>query len=262
MRAISLMFHDVFDPRTPPTANPERRTSLYTLEYARFRDHLQAIRRERGVETIDSFRSWGAEVPVFLTFDDGEASAYTLSAGALERNDWRGHFFVTTDWIGQPGFLNPVQIRELRKRGHVIGSHSRSHPSRMSHLGDEELARQWSQSCAVLSEILGERVVVASVPGGYYSKKVGRAATAAGIEVLFTSEPTTSVSTLNQCLILGRYCIQRQTRARVSGAIADGRFGPRWQQTLLWNIKKGIKAVSWQSYSSIRRFLLSRRQAS
>ena len=50
----------------------------------------------------------------------------------LERYGWPGYFFVATDWIGRPGFLNAAQFRELDSRGHVIGSHSCSYPERMA----------------------------------------------------------------------------------------------------------------------------------
>ena len=256
MKAVSLAYHDVID---GSNVLPGYKT-LYKLDHHEFHKHILSIRRqaqEIAVRSIDRFRRWGDEVPVFLTFDDGELGAYTYVADELEQYGWRGHFFVTTDWIGRTGFLNTQQIRELRSRGHVIGSHSCSHPARMSHLSSKELMREWSESCAILSGILGEQVRVASVPDGYYSKNVGKAAAAAGIEVLFTSEPTAATSVLDGCLILGRYFIQMHTPPSVSGAIAAGRIWPRGLQTVSWAVKKPIKALTGESYSAIRRFLLS-----
>jgi len=201
-------------------------------------------------------------VPLFLTFDDGAVSSYTCVAGELEQRGWRGHFFVTTDWTGRPGFLAARQIRELHARGHVIGSHSCSHPARMSKLSWEELLREWKESCAILSDILQEPVVTASVADGYYSLKVGKAAAAAGIQVLFTSEPSAKVSNVDGCLILGRYSIQSHTPARVSGAIAARNRWPRLRQAILWQAKKPVKALAGESYFTIRRLLLSRGIAS
>jgi hypothetical protein len=146
----------------------------------------------------------------------------------------------------------------LRSRGHVIGSHSCSHPARMSHLSWDQLIREWSESCAILSDTLGEHVRVASVPDGYYSRNVGRAAAAAGIEVLFTSEATAATSVLDGCLVLGRYFIQMHTPPAVSGEIAAGRIWPRWRQTVLWEAKKPLKALMGESYFALRRCLLTR----
>jgi peptidoglycan/xylan/chitin deacetylase (PgdA/CDA1 family) len=251
------MYHDVIQDSISSDIETPRVTP-YSLTYQHFRDHLSSIRQEAAVRTIQRRQTWPEETPIFLTFDDGETSAYTRAAGALEARNWRGHFFITTDWIGKPGFLDRRQIRELSARGHVIGSHSCSHPERMSHLGSAELGKEWAASCDVLSEILGERVQVASVPAGYYSSKVGKAAAAAGIEVLFTSEPTTATWVEDGCLILGRYCIQGHMPARNSGEIADGLLWPRWSQSTAWQAKKMIKALTGESYFTIRSFLLAR----
>ncbi len=251
------MYHDVIQDSISSDIGTHRVTP-YSLTFQHFRDHLNSFRQEAAVQTIRKRQPWSEQTPIFLTFDDGETSAYTCAAGALEARNWRGHFFITTDWIGKPGFLDRGQIRELNARGHVIGSHSCSHPERMSHLDSGELVKEWSASCAVLTDILGERVLVASVPAGYYSSKVGKAAAAAGIEVLFTSEPTTATWVEDGCLILGRYCIQGHTPAATSGEIADGMIWPRWSQTTAWQAKKAIKAVTGESYFTIRSFLLAR----
>ena len=257
MRAIALMYHDIIE-NTTSQGISSRRVTPYSLTYQHFRDHLNSIRQEAAVQTIQRPRKWTEETLIFLTFDDGEVSAYTCAAGALEDHNWRGHFFVTTDWIGRPGFVDRAQIRELRARGHVIGSHSCSHPERMSHLSSRELKREWLTSCDVLSDILAERVQVASVPAGYYSSRVGKAAAAAGIEVLFTSEPTTATWVEDGCLIFGRYCIQGHMPARISGEIADGLIWHRWRQTAAWQAKKAVKALTGESYFKIRSLLLAR----
>ncbi len=257
MKAISLAYHDVTDGADGVQATCKAR---YKLDRQDFHDHIQAIRRQAEqivVRSIDCARRWEGEIPAFLTFDDGELGAYRYVADELEEHGWRGHFFITTNWIARTGFLDRKQIRELRSRGHVIGSHTCSHPARMSHLGRDELTKEWFESCAVLNDILGEQVKVASVPDGYFSRKVGKTAAAAGIEVLFTSEPTMATSVLDGCLILGRYFIQQHTKPAVSGAIASQQNWPRWQQALLWEAKKPLKAVTGESYFRIRRYLIS-----
>jgi peptidoglycan/xylan/chitin deacetylase (PgdA/CDA1 family) len=258
MKAISLAFHDVTDGMHGELVGYK---ALYKLRREDFRNHIRSIwqqGQEVDVSSIHCFRRWEGKAPVFLTFDDGELGAYTCVADELEKYGWRGHFFITTDWIGQAGFLDRAQIRELRSRGHVIGSHSCSHPARMSHLNGGELTREWSESCAILRDIIGEPVRVASVPDGFYSRKVGKAAAAAGIEVLFTSEATSATTVLDDCLILGRYFVQMHTPPSVSGAIATGKIWSRWRQTVLWEAKKAIKALTGESYFAIRRFLISR----
>ena len=227
----------------------------YKLEKREFERHLAAIQAAlagAAVEAIDQVDWSGSHRPVFLTFDDGGASAYTSIAGALESRGWRGHFFVTTNYLGDPSFVNREQVKELRRRGHVIGSHSCSHPMRMSRCTPEELAWEWRESVRVLSGALEEPVTVASVPGGHYSREVAQAAAEAGIRYLFTSEPTATAGSVDGCAILGRYYVQRGTAPETAAAFAQGRIPARWKQALLWKLKKAAKAAGGEIYLKVR----------
>ena len=114
------------------------------------------------------------DVPFLITVDDGGVSYYTMLADRLEARGWRGYCFVSTNQIGTRGFLDAAQIRELDQRGHLIGSHSASHPTRFSACTPEQMREEWTISRQVLEDILGHDVTLASVPGGYYSKAVAR----------------------------------------------------------------------------------------
>ena len=81
---------------------------------------------------------------------------------------------------------------------------------------------EWRNSRRTLSDILGEDVTVASVPGGYYSNTVALAASAAGIRVLFTSEPTTRCYFVDDCLVIGRYCLRTGTPPATAARLACG----------------------------------------
>src|SRR5262249_55725103 len=194
----------------------------------------------------------GPARPWMITFDDGGVSSYTPIADQLELIGWRAHFFITTDYIGAPAFMSREQIRDLHRRGHVIGSHSCSHPLRFASRPDAERRREWSVSVSVLSDLLGARVRVASVPGGQYSRKVAEAAADTGIEALFTSEPTTRCARVENCLVIGRYSIQRWMTSAVAAGMASGRFAPRFRQWLWWGIKKGAKKLGGDYYLRLR----------
>src|SRR5881396_4326242 len=102
---------------------------------------------------------------VVLTFDDGGTSA--LHAGEeLARRGWRGHFFIITSRIGQRAFLDAAGIRSLRRSGHIIGSHSRTHPHIFREQTLDQMVGEWRTSCDRLADLLGEPCTVASVPGG------------------------------------------------------------------------------------------------
>jgi peptidoglycan/xylan/chitin deacetylase (PgdA/CDA1 family) len=263
MRNLSVLYHDVLSTSSPaPSGFPSPDAGAYKLSDAQFSAHLDQISSVvsappavatdllRGGAARRGGQAW------MLHFDDGGSSALHVISPLLLARGWRGHFHVPTDFIGRDGFLSRDELRELRAAGHVVGSHSCSHPLRISSLGDAELLEEWRRSREVLSETLGEDVVVASVPGGFYTERVARAAARAGIRILFNSEPTTSLRHVDGCLILGRYSIMRQTAAETAGAIVGGRRSPRYRQYLYWNGKKVAKLLAGPLYARIRKSML------
>jgi peptidoglycan/xylan/chitin deacetylase (PgdA/CDA1 family) len=230
----------------------------YKIPVADFQAHLQALADipldARGA-ALDPAGSTPA-TPVLLTFDDGGSSALTTIAPLLEAAGWRGHFFVTTGRLGQSGFLTEAGVRDLASRGHWIGSHSESHPLRMAALPEAELRREWSHSIERLSAILGSRVTLASVPGGGFSRRVAAAAGAAGIRVLFTSEPEVGVREHAGVRIIGRFTLRRGDGSRRAARFARGVTLARWTEWTWWNGKKLAKAIGGPAYLGLRRALM------
>lgn len=256
------MYHDVVENGFyDRSGRPGGFAATYKLDRDDFSKHLDAIREAIGgaaVGLVDRPDSWKNPQLVFLTFDDGGASAHTVVADMLESRGWRGHFFITTDWIGRPGFLKLEEIRELRQRGHVVGSHSCSHPTRMSRCSWDQLVQEWGESIRVLSDILDEPVVVASVPGGDHSRRVAEAAAFVGIQRLFTSEPTTASLLVDDCVVLGRYAIRKRSSPRLSGALAAGEWVPRWEQRACWYLKRSARSVAGPLYVRLQEALFNR----
>jgi peptidoglycan/xylan/chitin deacetylase (PgdA/CDA1 family) len=257
---LSLLYHDVVEPgQFASSGFPHGDAHIYKLERAEFELHLQkidqALKPATKVTLLDGAGHDISSEALLFTFDDGGASAL-LVAALLEKHGWRGHFLITTDYIGKPGFLRKDQIRELQDRGHVVGSHSCSHPARMSNCSPEQLLHEWKESARVLSNILGNKLRVASVPGGYYSTRVAEAAAGSGIEVLFNSEPTSRITHVKGCMVLGRYSIQQGVSAETVIRIASGERWPRLRQYLLWNSKKIAKRLGGNYYISLRKSLL------
>jgi len=244
------MYHDVAGPHERESVGfPGPLAARYKLEPSRFEEHLDAIAATGlAVGTLDG---GGLPPAVAITFDDGGASA-PLAAELLERRGWRGQYFITSARIGTPGFMSAAQVADLQRRGHLIGSHSRTHPTYIGRLSRAELDAEWSRSRAELSEILGEPPRTASVPGGYLSRAVIAAAAAAGYELLFTSEPTARVL---ECPlpVRGRYTIWASTPAHVAAAYARGSRLACGRLWLEWNAKKLAKRASPAAYQALRR---------
>jgi len=260
VRAISLLYHDVVLPGQASSSGfPGGDADIYKLARPDFERHLRVIHSviPRPPITVSQLGDV-IGTPLLFTFDDGGVSAHEHIADLLEAFGWAGHFFVTTNWIGRDGFLKPGQIRELYARGHFIGSHSCSHPSRMSYCSRPQLRREWSDSIAALSDVLGAKVELASVPGGFYGRNVAEEAADAGIKILFTSEPRTHSHVVNGCTVMGRYTIKDGVRAESAAALSVGSTLQQFQQLAYWNIKKMFKSGGGDSWLRMRKWILAR----
>ena len=257
-----LYYHDVFDVGNARESGfPGAAANRYKLTRAEFRAHLDAFRAaglDDPVAPEGGFIS-PALRPWVLTFDDGGITAFTVIAAELASFGWKGCFFMTTGRIGDGRFMDKGQIRELRRMGHVIGSHSHTHPDRMSILTHNELLDEWRRSRGILEDILGEPVLTASVPGGYYTKHVAIAADEAGIKTLFTSEPTRSPSTVGGCTVLGRYMVLSGMPGGLASRLASGDILECGRQLLWWNTKKAAKSIGGKYYLRLRSILLNKK---
>lgn len=254
MSMVALMYHDVVEAAHADASGfAGAAAAHYKLAPAAFAAHLDALAATGlrfGVLSPDD-----GDGPL-LTFDDGGVSAAGV-AEQLAARGMRGHFFITTARIGSTGFVTATQLRAMHAAGHVVGSHSHTHPAEISRLGDAQLAGEWQRSVDALSTILGEKVTIASVPGGFLSARVVRAAAAAGITDLFTSEPVAKAWQQGGCRLYGRYALWHATPAAVAVQLARGTGSARQRQWLVWNLKKPAKRLARPVYRWLRQRLLS-----
>lgn len=209
-----LMYHEITD--DPTTSGFQRAGALpYTFGTRAFARHLDAIAaspmRPELVTGIDLGRKSRARHLV-LTFDDGGASAL-YAAEQLAKRGWKAHFFIVTARLGERTFLKPADVRTLRSAGHVIGTHSHTHPDIFSRLSPSLMASEWGVSRAILESLLGEPCIAASVPGGDISRAVLESAGGAGIRYLFTSEPLLAPERVGETWILGRVSLKSSMSA-------------------------------------------------
>jgi peptidoglycan/xylan/chitin deacetylase (PgdA/CDA1 family) len=251
MSTVTLLFHDVYLSTPAESGFVSRLADRYKLTAEAFDAQLDGVARARAtVTTVRRREGWPATASpqCLISVDDGGCSYFNVIADRLETRGWRGHCFVSTEFIGQSRFLSAPQIRELHRRGHVIGSHSASHPARFSACTDERMRAEWSRSRKVLEDLIGARVAVGSVPGGYFSAAVARTAAEAGLELLFTSEPTARLHRDGPCAAAGRFAIRRGSPPNFSYRLFASPAAARWWAWADWNAKKVAKFVLRSSY--------------
>jgi peptidoglycan/xylan/chitin deacetylase (PgdA/CDA1 family) len=169
-----LLYHGIEDGE-PSARRMDQIDREYELDRKLFEEHVSYLATKPS-----------ASVRAVISFDDGDVSGYTMAAPILERHGLRGEFFIVTRWIGQPGFMNAAQLRELAERGHGVHSHSRTHP-RLPDLGPAEIEDELRGSKDDLESLLGVPVRQFSIPGGAFDDRVIEIAARVGYSAVLNS---------------------------------------------------------------------------
>lgn len=245
-------FHEVADdPRATGFQRPGARP--FTLTRRAFTHHLDAIADSPWrPEPVTGLEPEAAGRHLLLTFDDGGRSAIE-AADELGRRGWRGHFFVVTSRIGSSTFLDVSGIRYLQSCGHVVGSHSHTHPDIFRELSFGAMLAEWTTSAQTLSDLLGAPCDAASVPGGEISPLVLASGAVAGFRWLFTVEPELRPRNVAGCRIYGRYLVKTGTSPERVRRLA--RF-QGWGGALA---VRQLKAAARRAMPPLYRYVVARR---
>ena len=208
---VTFLYHEVSD--DPDSTGFVRKSSLpYKHKKEEFIKNIEAIKSSQiRPISINQLDENSEKHKILLTFDDGGKSAMYIT-DVLDKYSLLGHFFITTSKIGSQTFLSKKDIKSIFKRGHIIGTHSHSHPSPFFNLKIEEMIKEWSTSIDILEQILGSKIFCASVPGGDMDKNTIKSARECNIKYLFTSEPTNKMWVENNVVLLGRVCPKAGTK--------------------------------------------------
>ena len=188
-----LLYHAVDAP------DPADRLSLRVSPEA-FRAQL-ALLRDEGcrvvpLESLLDDADGGEEARIAITFDDGYASQLA-AADVLEEFGYPATFFVVPrfldgdaagrDYWERWSYMDWRQLRGLADRGFAIGSHSASHPERLTRCSPEELEEETAGAKRSLEARLGRPVMSWSYPHGSYDASVQQAVEEAGYRLACTS---------------------------------------------------------------------------
>ena len=243
---VTFSYHDVCD--DPNESGFIRKSALpYKLTTAKFIRNIEEIKSSQIKPIkIGEIKDKSSKHKILLTFDDGGKSAMHI-ADILEKYNWFGHFFVTTSMIGNFSFLNKSEINDLFKRGHILGTHSHTHPTPFRKLSHDEMLREWSTSIDILNQILGSKIICGSVPGGDMDDKTIRSASECGIQYLFTSEPSNKTWSENTIMLLGRVCPKINTElSKIKNFACNKGF---LKEKILRKIKNSAKFLLGPIYS-------------
>lgn len=152
--------------------------SIYSIDPDLFERQLQYL-AENGYTTLTlSQLSAGLNEPetlppkpVVITFDDGYTDNYTTALPIMKKYGMRGAIFITTDRVGQPGYLTWEQINTLQSYGIDIGSHTISHRPLPS-IPSAEWQQEIRVSKAMLDQNLAKPITFLAYPHGAYTSSM------------------------------------------------------------------------------------------
>jgi peptidoglycan/xylan/chitin deacetylase (PgdA/CDA1 family) len=178
LQELYLTFHGLGTP--PPRIDDEERP--YWLSPERFSSILRLAQK---YET--------ERRRIHITFDDGNQSDVTVAMPILGNFRRQASFFLLSDFLGRPGFVDRDDIARLHSVGMTIGSHGAAHV-RWTTLGEAELIDQVTRSLQVLSSLVDHPVNRVAVPFNAYDRRVLSVLRRLGVAAVLTSDGGTARS--------------------------------------------------------------------
>jgi peptidoglycan/xylan/chitin deacetylase (PgdA/CDA1 family) len=184
------MYHQV----DTPLSEREHRFCTPPVEFARQMDRIASDCTPLSLEELHAClsgqRVW-PERPVHITFDDGFIGVLEHAAPMLAERGIPATLFAVSDrlggsndWMASRGFperplLTAAQLRQLKKMGFTIGSHTRTH-ARLIELDTERARDEVVASKARLEDALGSEVRYFAYPYGLVNETVRSMVTESG----------------------------------------------------------------------------------
>lgn len=183
------MYHAIGD-AGESTGTQQYNDAAYTLSVGQFDSHLQYLQRNnfKSVRLRDvDFSKREDEKTIVISFDDGHYSDINVVLPILQQYGMVAEFFITTDWIGRPGYMQENDILSLVQAGMGVGSHGVSHQF-FSDMSDEQARAELQDSADRLKAITGQAIESFSAPGGQLHDSMKMLAIDCGYKYCCTSE--------------------------------------------------------------------------
>ncbi|MCK4386497.1 MAG: polysaccharide deacetylase family protein [Candidatus Pacebacteria bacterium] len=205
-KAGVLMYHSV--------SNDKR---FFTVASVNFEKQLRFLKKKKFnvikigdlVKTIQDKKQMLHKTAV-LSFDDGYQDNYSVVFPLLKRYNFPVTIFLITDLIGQEGYLNWDEIKEMQQSGFVnFGCHTLSHP-KLNQISKERLRAELTESKQIIEKQLGQKCDVFAYPSGCFDNSVVAMVKNAGYQGAFTVREG-AIGLKNNIFLLPRLSIDSST---------------------------------------------------
>lgn len=185
VRRPVLMYHGLQENPAQPGFDP-----VYNVAPAEFERQLDWLCEHgfRSVRLHEPVTEQQDDKTVVVSFDDGDATNRSVALPLLTARGMVAEFFITSDFIGQPGMVSETDVRALAAAGMGVQSHGRSHRF-LEDLDPAELDRELLESKRRLENLTGQPVTALALPGGRGGERERLAASRVGYHQMLTSIP-------------------------------------------------------------------------
>lgn len=121
----------------------------------------------------------GPAKPVVITFDDNNATQYTVAFPMLQKHKQIAVFYLVTNRLDNKDFIIRKQVKEMAAAGMDIQSHTVTHAT-LTALAFAKLDRELTESKRILEELTGRPIRHIAYPSTAYNKTVRERAAKAG----------------------------------------------------------------------------------
>jgi len=184
-----LLYHEVtdFPERTKQIRKMGPADSLLTKQFEEQMALLSVSANTRVVTADDIFNKAEDDAKkIVLTFDDGFIGNYLFAFDILERYGFKATFFITVDDVSKDRYMSWEQIAALHKSGHLIQSHTMTHPM-LGECEESEITYELETSKRIIEDKIGSPVKYLSLPYGSLNERVITIAKQIGYKAIFTS---------------------------------------------------------------------------
>jgi len=164
MGTLALMYHR-FNEKKYPSTNIEMDVFKSQIEIIKKKNYNFYDPKEFGL----TFNVPKKEKKILITIDDGFSSFYENAWPFFKKNQIPFIIFISTESVGQFGYMSWNQIKELEKENFVyIGNHSHSHDY-LVNLNETDFLNDINKSIKIFKKNLGYNPIFFSYPFGEYN---------------------------------------------------------------------------------------------
>lgn len=249
-----LMYHGLHE----DAAQRGRFDAVYSVQPHHFAQQLDWL-RDNGYRTVllRDLDNASDLKRVVITFDDGDASNAEVALPLLRERGMVAEFFVTADFVDQPGMLTALELRALTEAGMCVQSHGATHRY-LADLSDAELDRELADSKRRLEAWTQQPVDALALPGGRGAERERAAALRLGYRHVLNSVPGANLQRGNEGYF-ERIAVTRTMPLDAFSTLVQWRgAGPRLMRARYELLAGAKRLLGNQRYERLRARMLAR----